>query len=66
MNSKCLLSLFFSIILIICLVFNVKSIFAAIKRDNSKGIGLSIFAAVICALALAVNLNNVITSIISD
>jgi len=66
MNVKCLLSLFFSIILIICLVFNVKSIFAAIKRDNSNGIGLSIFAAVLCAFALSVNLNIVITAIISD
>ena len=66
MNIKYLLSLFFSIILIICLVFNVKSIFAAIKRDNSRGIGLSIFAAVICAFALAINLNVIITSIISD
>lgn len=64
MNIKCFISLFFSIIMLICLVFNAKMIFSKIESKDSTGIGFQIFAAIVCAIALAINLTSVITSFI--
>lgn len=62
MNTNFTISLFFSIIMLICLVLDTSAVFSIIDKKDGKGIVLPVIGIFFCAGALAINISLMISS----